>query len=89
MFLIRLKPSQFPGDAPGVSFFHYLRRALPPYITYIVYVELDAGSEYINYSDDDSMEEAEGFFDTPEPVVENVLASFVEESVIVKLIKEC
>ena len=89
LILVVLRPGQFPLDAPGVSFFSYLRRAMQPQTTYIVYVEVDAGSEYIDLSDPALQEEGVELFDTPEPVLDEIFASFVEESVRAWPIKEC
>ena len=91
VFLVVLRPSQFPGDSPGVSYFNYLRRAMVPHTTYLVYVEVDAGLEYIDYSDALSMDDAISFIDIPDGVViESIDAStFVEEAVLVRPVKEC
>lgn len=89
LILVVLRPSQFPMDAPGVAFFSYLRRAMQPQTTYIVYVEVDVGFEYIDLSDPTFQEEGVELFDTPEPVLDEIDASFVEESVLAWPIKEC
>lgn len=89
LMLIVLRPDQFPGDAPGVAFFSYLRRAMQPQVTYIVYVEVNAGSEYIDLSDPSLLEEGQEFFDTPGPVLDEIPDTFVEENVSVYSIKEC
>ena len=89
LFLVVLKPGQFPGDAPGVAFFSYLRRSIQPQTTYVVYVEIDAGSEYIDFSDSSLLEEEQEFFDTPGPQLDEIDPDFVEEAVTVRLVKEC
>lgn len=90
VFLIVLKPDQFPSKSPGISLFSYLRRALPPHTTYLVYVEINAGTEYIDYSDSQLLTEDEQFFDVPDGVVLDLIdPSFVEEFVTARLVKEC
>lgn len=89
LMLVVLRPTQFPAKAPGVSFFSYLRRAMQPQITYVVYVEVGVGTEYIGFADPALLSEGQTFLDLPEPVVEIIPSTFVSERVRVQLIKEC
>lgn len=40
LFLLRVKPSAFDSDAPGLSLFNRLREIIPPHTTYIVFIEV-------------------------------------------------
>jgi hypothetical protein len=50
LFLVKIKPMLFPAEAPGSSYFHVLRRILPPHVSFLVLVELSPGEEEVDTS---------------------------------------
>lgn len=89
LMLIKIRPEQFPAGAPGTEFFHYLRRALPPQVTYAVYVELSLGIDYIDFSDTAFQSEDLQLIDAIDPLVETIGPSYVEEAIAARPVKEC
>lgn len=89
IFIVVLKPAHFNDEAPGIQFFNYLRRALTPQTTYIVYVEVATGVEYIDLSGPDGLVEELSFLQIPEGVEDVIDESFITEATMTLPIKDC
>jgi hypothetical protein len=88
-FFVIMKPQQFPDKAPSRQFFDFLRRALPPHITYLVYVELQPESDYIDYSSATYLTDEQAFFGSLDAGTEDIPDSWVEESITLVQVKDC
>jgi len=88
-FFVLMKPQQFPDKAPGGQFFNFLRRALPPHITYLVYVELQPESDYIEYESATYLVDEQAFFDYQDAGTDDLTDSWVEESITLVQVKDC